>query len=143
MPVTPDDLVIAARQVRENAYAPFSGFLVGAALLADDEVFLGCNVENASFGLTQCAERNAVGAALSAGCRRFTALAIASSGGVVPCGACRQVLAEFEPTLLVYLLDVDAANSPQQVRLQELFPHPFSGKDVGGSGAEAGRATDC
>ncbi len=93
-----EPLLSAAWQVRENAYAPYSRFTVGAALLTDDgRIFTGCNVENISFGLTVCAERGAVFAAVSAGARRFRALAVVSDSRepVSPCGACRQVLAEF------------------------------------------------
>lgn len=97
-------LEAAARAVRKNAYAPYSGYRVGAALLSDDgRVFVGANVENASYGLTQCAERSAIGAAVSAGATRFVAIAIASPGArpATPCGTCRQVLAEFPPAFVV------------------------------------------
>lgn len=93
-----EPLLSAAWQVRENAHAPYSRFSVGAALLAEDgRIFTGCNVENLSFGLTVCAERAAVFAAVAAGARRFRALAVVSDSRepVSPCGACRQVLAEF------------------------------------------------
>lgn len=88
----------AAAAARENAYAPYSNYRVGAALLAaDGRIFVGCNVENASYGLTVCAERTAVGNAIVAGVREFRAIAVASAGSraATPCGACRQVLAEF------------------------------------------------
>ena len=93
-----DELTAAAWAVREHAYAPYSGFAVGAAVLADDgRIFAGCNVENLSFGLTQCAERVAVATAVAAGVRRFRAVAVVADTRepVTPCGACRQVLAEF------------------------------------------------
>lgn len=89
-----------AIEASAKAYAPYSKFKVGAALLAEDgRIFTGCNVENASYGLTNCAERTAVFKGVSEGATRFTALAVAGGGGEVamPCGACRQVLAEFLP----------------------------------------------
>ena len=123
----PDDLLKAALEVRQKAYAPFSQFLVGAALrTSSGEIFSGCNVENRSYGLTNCAERVALGAAVAGGFREFDMLAIATSGGVVPCGACRQVLVEFCQQLTVFLVDVDkdpqAAGFVQSVELTELLP---------------------
>src|SRR5206468_4728052 len=93
-------LIHAAIDVRQRAYAKYSQFAVGAAVLAGDgRVFTGCNVENSSYGLTICAERAAVFAAIAAGQQRFELLAVATTGGATPCGACRQVLAEFAPEL--------------------------------------------
>lgn len=92
---------------RQNAYSPYSGFRVGAALLENGgRIFSGCNVENASYGLSVCAERNAFFKAVSEGCRDFTALAIAGSGNAMisPCGACLQVMAEFAPDLKIILV---------------------------------------
>src|SRR6478752_2478878 len=95
-------VVQAAIDVRQRAYAKYSNFLVGAAILAaDGRIYTGCNVENASYGLTICAERAAVFNAVATGQRQFQQLAIATTGGVSPCGACRQVLAEFSPELKV------------------------------------------
>jgi len=96
-----DRLCGAAREAAEHAYAPYSRFRVGAALLCEDEtIFIGVNVENRSYGLTMCAERSAIGAAVSAGRTRFKAIAIAGLDAdypLPPCGACRQVLSEFLP----------------------------------------------
>jgi len=123
----PEDLLQAALEVRQQAYAPFSEFLVGAALqTTSGEIFRGCNVENRSYGLTNCAERVALGAAVAAGFREFDVLVIATSGGVVPCGACRQVLVEFCQQLTVFLVNVDkdpqAAGFVQSVELADLLP---------------------
>ena len=123
----PEDLLQAALEVRQQAYAPFSKFLVGAALrTSSGEIFRGCNVENRSYGLTNCAERVALGAAVSAGFREFDALVIATSGGVLPCGACRQVLVEFCQQLTIFLIDVDkdrqTTGFSQSVELAELLP---------------------
>jgi cytidine deaminase len=122
-----DTLVEAAKEARQRAYAPYSRFQVGAALLGSDgQVYAGCNVENASFGLTICAERAAVANAIAHGCREFVALAVVAqsdSGLVTPCGACRQVLAEFNPNLPVI-----CSNGTDPVRtllLNDLLPYRF------------------
>jgi cytidine deaminase len=123
--VTIERLVEAARQVQRYAYAPYSNFPVGAAVLCEDgRVFVGCNVENSSFGLTVCAERNAVGAAVAAGTRPIAVAVVANGKGVAPCGACRQVLAEFTPTMPVFLA---AAQSPDHevTSLDALLPGVF------------------
>jgi cytidine deaminase len=119
------DLLAAARGALPHAYAPYSRFRVGAALLArDGRVFSGVNVENSSYGLTFCAERSAVVAAVSAGVREFTAIAIVCEQAplCMPCGACRQVLHEFAPDLVVVLEDT---GGPRQMRLLDLLPHAF------------------
>jgi cytidine deaminase len=122
-------LIEAALAARQRAYAKYSDFLVGAALLTDGgQVFSGCNVENVSYGLTICAERTAVFSAVAAGQRKFSMLAIASSGGVTPCGACRQVLVEFAPELPILLVDVRRPNESVEVNLRELLPGAFTFK---------------
>jgi cytidine deaminase len=120
------DLVQAAMDVRQRAYAKYSNFLVGAALLAaDGRIFAGCNVENCSYGLTICAERSAVFNAVAAGQQKFDLLAIASVGGVTPCGACRQVLAEFAPDLPIVLVNVDQPDVIVEANLRDLLPGAF------------------
>lgn len=122
-------LIEQAKQVRERAYAPYSHFAVGAALLTrSGRVFTGANVENASYGLTVCAERVAVFNAVTAGEREFAAIAIASSNGASPCGACRQVLAEFGLDMLV--ISVDMNDCVRQWRLEELLPASFGPQDL-------------
>ncbi|CAN5640049.1 cytidine deaminase [soil metagenome] len=105
-------LLARATDVRTRAYAPYSNFLVGAALLTEDgTVFEGCNVENAAYPATICAERAALVSAVAAGHRRFSALAVIGSGDgpTTPCGICRQVLFEFAPNLVVHAAGVDGA----------------------------------
>lgn len=119
-------LVQEALAVRLRAHAPYSKFLVGAAVRTPTgTVYSGCNVENASYGLTNCAERTAVYSAVAAGDKEFARLAIASAGGVSPCGACRQVLAEFAPNLSVLLIDADRPEEVAEVNLADLLPGRF------------------
>lgn len=121
-----DQLVEAARQAQQQAYCPYSHYRVGAALQADDgRVFVGCNVENASYGLTLCAERSAVAAAVSAGARQFQRVVVASDSEepAPPCGACRQVLAEFGADLMVESVGPTRA---RRWRIGELLPDAFS-----------------
>ena len=118
-------LVDAALEVRSRARAPYSGFLVGAAILdLDGRIHVGCNVENASYGLSVCAERHAVAAAVAVGARRVEALAVATgtSPPVSPCGACRQVLAEFGdfPVILA-----NPAGEQKITSVAELLPDAF------------------
>jgi homotetrameric cytidine deaminase len=119
-------LIEAALHAREAAYAPYSQFRVGAAVVSKQgNVYLGANVENASYGLTICAERVALSNAIAAGEREFKALAIASPGGVPPCGACRQFAAEFEPHLPLILVDADLPGRTAETDLGQLLPGRF------------------
>ncbi len=122
-------LVAAACAARERAVAPYSKFKVGAALLADNgEVITGANVESASYGLTCCAERVALFKALTAGLRGFKAMAVVArkKGGAMPCGACRQLLAEYAPDALVLVADVADADQVKTCRLARLLPEAFT-----------------
>lgn len=123
-------LLEQARQAAAQAYAPYSDFPVGAALLTEKgEVVMGVNVENVSYGLTMCAERVAVGNAVASGVQRFRAIAVHAArrphGAVTPCGACRQVLAEFlGPSGLVVYADA-ATGEMQAVTMESLLPEAF------------------
>ena len=124
--MNPNKLIFVAKKAMEQAHAPYSNYKVGAALLCTDgTVFKGCNVENASYGLSNCAERTAIFSAIAAGKREFTALAIVASQEPTPfpCGACRQVLSEFcPPDLPVYITQGDGYET---IPLGELLPHAF------------------
>lgn len=127
----PNMIIKAAQQARLKAYAPYSQFLVGAAVLsASGKIVTGCNIENASYGLSMCAERTAIFKAISEGKsnldRRFTAVAIVADQAdpTFPCGACRQVLAEF-CTAETRLFLADIKGEYVEYTLGELFPHPF------------------
>lgn len=117
-------LIEVAAETRQMAYAPYSGYRVGAALVgASGMVYSGCNVENASFGLTICAERAAVAKAISEGEETFHAIVIVTDDGATPCGACRQVLAEFNPDMEVYMATPDGSYRRRTVG--ELLPDSF------------------
>lgn len=121
-------LQLAARSVRNLAWAPYSRFQVGAALLTESgEIITGCNVENASLGLTVCAERTAVCQAIARGFTHFAAICVSLSGNPVPCGACRQFLLEFNPQILMLLDDTDQPEGtpPDCVSLETLLPRAF------------------
>ena len=129
--MTDETLVALAKEAMKHAYAPYSKFQVGAALLSKDgRVFTGCNVENASYGATNCAERTAIFKAVSEGCREFDAIAVVASSGeyIPPCGICRQVLAEFMPEGKV-ILDSDEKGMVTYL-VRELLPSGFSAKDI-------------
>jgi cytidine deaminase len=120
-------LVQTAITVRPRAHARYSQFPVGAAVLtASSEIFAGCNVENASYGLTICAERAAVCAAVAAGHKQIVAVAVATAGGHSPCGACRQVLSEFGRAMDVLLVDADNPSQVRATTLDALLPEQFS-----------------
>ena len=122
--MSPEELIAEAVEARRSSYSPYSGYAVGAALLADDgRVFLGTNVENASFGLTVCAERSAFFRAIQDGCRNFRALAVVTADGASMCGACRQVAREFSPGLKVYLADEEGNH--RCTTLAYLLPDSF------------------
>lgn len=128
MQLTDDKLITQAIDAAGRAYAPYSKFQVGAALVAvDGRVFTGCNVENISFGLTICAERNAVFSAVASGCREFSKIVIVADTEepVSPCGACRQVLAEFNPNLEILLANFHGKQA--RFHLSELLPRPAVG----------------
>jgi cytidine deaminase len=120
-------LLRAARKVMKNAYAPFSNFRVGAAILTSTgQVFVGCNVENSSYGMTNCAERTAIFSAIAKGGPELEirAVAVANDHGVPcsPCGACRQVIYEFGPSAVIYY---QGATGPKQNLITELLPEGF------------------
>ena len=131
--MTDPELVMLARQAREKAYAAYSGFPVGAALLGrSGKVYTGCNVENAAYPLTICAERTAVVKAVSEGEREFEAIAVVTATGATPCGSCRQVLREFagpKGDLRVIVADLDGNSSTYTI--EELLPHGFTPDQLG------------
>ena len=128
-PISDEELLKLAQIAMKNSYSPYNRYAVGAALLCKNgRVFLGCNIENASFGLTNCGERTAIFKAVSEGEREFEAVAIASNGSLpYPCGTCRQVLNEFAPGIRV-LVTWDGGQD--EMSLRELLPHGFGPKDL-------------
>ena len=128
------DLFAEAVRAREQAYAPYSGFAVGAALQGKSgKVYHGCNIENASYGAAICAERVALGNAVAHGEREFTAIAVVGEAvePVVPCGMCRQVLAEFSSHMMVVMGTL--SGKTVTLRLDELYPYAFEASALGGS----------
>jgi cytidine deaminase len=127
--VTPQELVAAALEVRQRAYAPYSHYAVGAAVVTADGVIVqGCNVENVAYPNTICAERVALTAAVAQGYRHFTAIAVATVNGGTPCGACRQVMAELGPQMTVYI--ADEAGAFRVTSVAALLPDSFGPDDL-------------
>ena len=127
-----DELVATARGVRDNAYAPYSGFHVGAALLAGDRVFAAVNVENASYPVSVCAERNAVAMAVAAGVTDVRAVAVVTDADdpTPPCGGCRQVLFEFGGPGMAVIAEAAVGSSRTTWSLDELLPDAFGPSDL-------------
>jgi cytidine deaminase len=124
-----EELLKSARLALQNSYSPYSNFRVGAAIRTDDgTIITGTNIENVSYGLAMCAERVAVFSAISKGYSSFTELAIATSSGkpIFPCGACRQVLAEFSHELNIYL----DGKTQRPFKLSDLLPNAFNKRDI-------------
>lgn len=121
-------LTEAARAARANAYAPYSVYFVGAAALAEGgKVFTGCNVENASYGLTLCAERNAIAGMVGQGEKRLAAVAVATADGAPPCGACLQVMSEFAVGAEMPVLLLDEHENVEETTMGALLPNAFTG----------------
>ncbi len=123
-----NQLIEAATTARRSAYAPYSQFSVGAALITKaGKIYTGCNIENVSLGLTICAERSAIATAIAQGSKDFDTIAVVTAGKTpaVPCGACRQVMAEFNPNIKIIAATVDG--EVQEFDLAELLPFPAQG----------------
>src|SRR5438552_7830926 len=126
--VSKRELMLAAAKARQRAVAPYSNFKVGAALLTKSgQIITGANVESASYGLTCCAERVALFNALTAGKRNFSAIAVVAPapGGPMPCGACRQLLAEYAPEAAVWVADSRSLRGIKEFSVKELLPAAF------------------
>ncbi|NOZ27386.1 MAG: cytidine deaminase [Chloroflexi bacterium] len=122
-------LIRAARDAREHAHAPYSGYAVGAAVRTrSGRIFTGCNIENASFGATVCAERVALWKAVSEGERDFDALAVVTLNGGSPCGLCRQVMAEFAPEMRIIIADLQG--NFRETTVEDLLPDRFRPEDI-------------
>lgn len=125
-----EKLIALASQARQNAYAPYSGYPVGAALLAESgTIYQGANVENAVYNMGMCAERAAIFSAVAAGEREFTAMGLVTASGGTPCGACRQVEAEFSPDMLILIAE-EGGNILQETTVRELLPDAFGPQDL-------------
>lgn len=127
-----EQLIQEAKEARKNAYAPFSNFLVGAAVYTgNNKIYRGCNIENASFGLTNCAERTAIFKAISEGERKIKAIAVVgdTEGPISPCGACRQVMVEFcDQDTKIYLTNLHG--NTEEWTMAELLPGAFQASDM-------------
>ncbi len=137
MPDLEEQLVAAAIAAREQAYAPYSKFRVGAALLTEDgTIFGGCNVENVTYGMTTCAEQTAILKAVSEGFQRFSRIAVCTDKDppATPCGLCRQMLAEFSDDIGIILVNPNGKR--EYTRLSDIFPHPFRPRDLIGGDDE-------
>ena len=133
--MTDNELVAKAKEALEYSYSPYSHFAVGAALLSTDgQVFIGCNIENSSFGATNCAERTAIFKAVSEGVKDFKAIAIVCSGDqpAYPCGICRQVIAEFAKDEKIPVIIIKNENDYIVKTFEEILPGVFSKKDLKG-----------
>lgn len=125
-----EKLIALAIQARQNAYAPYSDYPVGAALLAaSGAIYQGANVENAVYNMGMCAERAAIFSAVTAGEREFTAMGLVTANGGTPCGACRQVEAEFSPDMLILIAE-EGGRILQEITVRELLPDAFGSKDL-------------
>jgi cytidine deaminase len=137
----PTELIGLARKARKRAYAPYSHYRVGAALLGKSgTVYTGCNVENASYSHTVCAERTAVLKAVSEGETEFEAIAVVTRNGGSPCGACRQVLSEFSPELIIYIADKDGEY--RTTTLKKLLPDLFTPAHLAQASKETRKPAD-
>ncbi len=133
-PATAERLMNAAREAAENAYVPYSNFPVGAAVLTSGgEVITGCNVENASYPLSVCAERVAINSAVAAGHRHLSAIAITAPNvpSVTPCGGCRQVISEFRMPGQPLWVVLEGETSPEILEIDDLLPRSFQSSDLG------------
>jgi len=120
-----DQLIKEAIEARTMAYAPYSKYLVGAAILTKEGIIIqGCNVENASYGLSNCAERTALFSAITKGFRQFESIVIVTQDGGFPCGACRQVLNEFNPKIQILIAN-PKGELLDKITLDQLLPHAF------------------
>ncbi len=126
-----DKLISLAQEVRKNAYAPYSNYAVGAALLTDSGAFYaGANVENAAYPTSMCAERSAIFHAVSNGERKIVALAVMTHNGASSCGACRQVLSEFGEDVLFLMID-EKGEVILETSLRDFLPHSFGSENLG------------